>query len=188
MKKIFFMMLLFIINISAEENNKGKISLTFNGEKIEIPIVSVILRKDDEIIVSVRAERNNDNIQQMISMDLHYKNWLPYSEKDPYPYPNDLQLSISNSHKIEGQKGSREEFRYDLLKELVYYSKECDDEKKSWEVKYFNMQMVGTKLNFKDNSLVISCERMDFRSKTDKLTNEKDTFVNIKDFKFEIVI
>ncbi|MCX6151162.1 MAG: hypothetical protein NTX22_11600 [Ignavibacteriales bacterium] len=186
MRRILFIILLVsIVYIPAQENYKGKISLTFNDEKMDIPINNIMIRKESQIIVSIRAERNEDSVQQMISMELSLKNLSSDEKSGPNPY--DMQLRIFKRKINEKHNPFTEEFGYDFEKERLYFRTENNDEKMSWEIKSFHIRMSDTKITFNDGSLIIKGS-FSFDCFSEKSKKEILTVVEIKDFNYEIII
>jgi len=62
MKKLIILVLVTGSLIFAQENSKGRISLVFNGEKIDLPIRNVTVMKQNNILISIRAEYNDSTI------------------------------------------------------------------------------------------------------------------------------
>ena len=108
MKKYIFIALMFICSITiAQENYKGQISLLLNEEKIELPINVVSLRKENKVLISIRAERNTEDIQQLISLEWEFKK-LSTDDKDLSMYDaflinNDLTFTFAVLHSIIDQ-------------------------------------------------------------------------------------
>jgi len=101
MKKYLVIALILLCSIvSAQENYKGKISLVFNKEKIELPINVVTLRKENKVLISIRAERNNGKVQQLLSLEWEFKQ-LSTNDKDLSMYDAFLLNVVNN---VEGQK------------------------------------------------------------------------------------
>ncbi|MCB0753179.1 MAG: hypothetical protein KDC52_17030, partial [Ignavibacteriae bacterium] len=70
MKKYLVVALILLCSMAyGEENYKGKISLIFNGEKIELPINIVTLKKENKILISIRAEQSNEEDQQLFKLE-----------------------------------------------------------------------------------------------------------------------
>lgn len=105
MKNIFVAILLLSSVVLAQENYKGKISLIFNDEKIELPINVVTLRKENKVLISIRAERNSEEVQQLISLQWEFKK-LSTDDKDLSVYDAFLLNVINNG------KDKKEELRF----------------------------------------------------------------------------
>ena len=73
MKKLLILTLLAASLFFAQENSKGRISFVFNGEKFDIPISTVTIMKQNNILVSARAEHNDSTIIQTVNLEMGFE-------------------------------------------------------------------------------------------------------------------
>ena len=73
MKKMFVLFFLIVPYIFAQESTNGIISLVFNKDTIDLPIKSVTLCKENKIVLSFRAEKQDSSIEQFISLKIGLK-------------------------------------------------------------------------------------------------------------------
>ena len=161
----------------AEENNKGKISLIFNGEKIELPIDIVTIRKGDNIIISTRAVSSNKKVQQMITLEWEVEN---LSAKDS-------SLSLYNNFRLNIRSNKKEELRFRMNnngKEGELFVRKGN---RTWKLTSFAMKFGIEKISFENASIIIkgslSLKARDVKSKT-----PLEAVSEIEDCKFEIII
>ncbi len=184
MRKILLIALLILTaNISAQENYSGRISLTFNDEKIDLPINSVMLRKEDKINISIQAERNEDTISQRIGFELVLKNL----EINKTQQPSAFRINVNTRTKKDSQF---EEFRFDYLpdQQVAYYGFGNDIEKATWNINSLEFKIGIEEITYSNKSFIINgIFNGIFRSLNRKGEPRKDV-VEIKNGKFEIVI
>jgi len=192
MKQLLIICLLFAVNAAAQNINKGKISLVFNGEKIALPISTVTIKKGKKILISTRAENNNEDIQQVVALDLTLDK-LSLDNGDPLKADN-FRLEIRTNKKVKYHNGttnnSGKSFRISLSDKnrALQFSLFDDGEKVTW----INLRSVAIRLNitrivFENNTFRISGEfsallKSGFKSFSGK------KIVTVKDGKFEIII
>ena len=159
MKQLLIICLLFAVNIAAQNINKGKISLTFNGEKVDLPISTVTMKKGKDIRISVRAENNTENIQQLIALDLTLAK-LSLDDGDPLKIDN-FRLEVRTNKKVKYHNGTTGNSGKKLLvsfekKQSLQFSLFEGGEIVSWE----NLRGIAIRLNitdiiFQNNSIKI---------------------------------
>ena len=164
----------------AEENNKGKISLIFNGEKIELPIDIVTIRKGDNIIVSTRAVSSNKKVQQMITLEWEVESLS--AEDSSLSLYNNFRLNIRSN-----KKNKKEELRFRMNnngKEGELFVRKGN---RTWKLTSFAMKFGIEKISFENASIIIkgslSLKARDVKSKT-----PLEAVSEIEDCKFEIII
>ncbi|MCF6269191.1 MAG: hypothetical protein L3J41_05755 [Melioribacteraceae bacterium] len=177
---IFAALLLFSSIVSAQENYKGKISLIFNDEKIELPIKVVSLRKENKVLISIRAERNTEDIQQLFSLEWEFKK-LSTDDKDLSMYDAFLLNVINN------RKDKKEELRFRMNNNATDGELFVKKGKRTWDLTSFAMRFEIENISFENSAITIkggmSLKARDVKSKT-----PLEAVSEIKDCKFEIVI
>jgi hypothetical protein len=174
------MLLLLLCSFAyAGENYKGKISLLFNGEKIELPITTVSLKKENKILISVRAESSGDGEQQLINLK-----WVSSKIST-----NDEDLSIDDFllNVVNNKNGEKDELRFQM----------SDDEKdgglfvrkgnRTWDLTALSMKFNIENVSYEKSSLVIS-GNLKFEARDAKGEEPAKAISKIEDCKFEIVI
>ena len=181
MKKYLVLAFILISSILlAQENYKGKVSLIFNDEKIELPINVVSLRKENKVLISIRAERNDEKVQQLISLEWEFKK-LSTDDKDLSMYDAFLVNVVNNS----GSKKEELLFRMNNNAndgELVV--KKGD---KSWDLFSFAMKFEIESVSFENAAITIKGS-LNLKARDGKSKTPLEPISEIKDCKFEIVI
>ncbi len=119
MKKIALLIMLTTSLLIAQNNNKGRISLLFDGEKIDLPLKYVTLHKDDNVKISARGESNIDDLVQQISLEFALTN---LGSREVMAEYTGIQINIKrgeyirNSFSVRGNNAdfssARERFSY----------------------------------------------------------------------------
>lgn len=73
MKKVCLLVLLSVTVLFAQQNNKGNISLVFNGEKIDLPINTVSINKLNNITLSISAVQKDLQMHKKVALKLKLK-------------------------------------------------------------------------------------------------------------------
>jgi len=177
---IFILLLTF--SLFAQEKDKGIISLTLNEEKIVLPINTVTMKKEDTILLTARAEQNNENIQQIINIEVSLKDLSM----------NKRSIDVSKSFIFEiRSRTSEQEFGSVLLLNLdrntdraeIQYSEKGHQ----WKMASFHLKMDVTNISFLENKLQIKGE-FNIESWSEESEEPLKPVVEIKDGKFEIII
>lgn len=162
MKRLLIVCLLFAVSVAAQ-NNKGNISLTFNGEQIDLPISTVTMEKGKDIRISARAENNTENIQQLISLDFTLDK-LSLKNGDPAQAEN-FRLEVRTNKTKEKKNGTKinsgKRFLISFEKEhrALQFSLFDGGEKLTWEnLRSVAIRLDITKIVFQNNSIKISGE------------------------------
>lgn len=182
MKKLVMLIVLVAMPLFAQVN-RGRISLTFNGEKFDLPINSIMIRKENEIVVSARAEKNDSTGQQFISMELPFKDFnranLAMSIKE-----SELRIQIVSrmtTDKIE----KRFNFNYGPKNAMVEYFYGL--EKVNWQYPSMNVRIDASKIEYTGSELRIE-GTFNGKYKSNMPSQESKTIVEIKDGYFEIIL
>ncbi len=183
MKKVYLFVLFLVPFLCAQQSNKGYISLVYNGEKIELPVNTINIQKENGIILSIWAERNDSSAQQAVSLQLAL---------------NDLS-SGPDAEKMEGTKIkiTTKDRSADSGKEFyIWFSEDKDKsearygilnkgKKQSWGITSVSLEIDITDVKYNEGTLHISGEcKGTFKSKD----APEGQIAQIKDGKFEIII
>lgn len=188
MKKFLIIVFISATVLFAQENNKGRISFIFNGEKIDLPITSVTVMKQDQIIVNARAEHNVDKVQQMAALEIGFKKLAPGDSSlfplirininlrdDSRRTGNDLAIQYDNSG-ITGGNGKNEAAHYGVFNR---------GERVSWDINTISLRFNITNVSYTDKELKISGS---FSGTFSSTIAPKGQVAEIKDGKFVIII
>ena len=184
MKKILVVLFLLSVCLFPQEN-KGRISLTFNDEKIDLAINTITLRKENHILISVRAEQNDSISQKMVAIELGFKK-LTSDEKEGLDGEGiRMQIDTRDKSKEEGKSFI---FRYPPLgEEDASYGVYNKGERMTWSVNSISMKLNIKEVNFSNGLLKIIGEFSGiFKSALDGKTRKE--VAEIKDGVFEIII
>jgi len=174
LKKIIVFLTLLAIPLLAQ--NKGRISLTFNDEKFDIPITYERFDKEDKIRVSIRAENKDSLSTKWISMEMAFDNFA--KEKLDHPSEFKLQIQSDSSH---GLLSKRFVFNYGNKEIQFDYFK--NGERLTLKEPYFHFYFDKFYAGFNEGSFIIEGTfggTLDLESGKIK--------AEIKDGKFEIIL
>lgn len=183
MKKVYLFVLFFVPFMCAQQSNKGYISLVYNGEKIELPINTINIQKENGILLSIKAEQNDSSTQQAVSLQLALNNLTsgPDAEK-----LEGTKININTKDKLAdsgkefyvwfGEEKDKSEARYGILDK---------GKKQSWGITSVSLEIDITDVKYIEGALHISGEcKGKFKSKD----APEGQIAQIKDGKFEIII
>jgi hypothetical protein len=188
MKKVLFLFSFMASSLFAQHSTNGNISLVFNGEKINLPINVISIHKDKGIILSIKAEREDSIAQQMVKLELGFKE---LSSKPDAETLEGTRIDIStrnnrnNSGKelsmwFDGPSGDDKNYF-----EAAHYGIYNKGERVSWEINSLSMKINITDVQYIDGALHINGElNGTFRS---TLAPEGEVG-EIKDCTFEVII
>jgi len=180
MKRIILVLILLTISVAAQENNKGKVSLIFNGEKIELPITMVSLKKENVIVLSMRAEKNGNDIQQLVSFQLGFKK---LSSEDKYlEVYDDFLLNVINK-----RAGKNEEILFRMIENATDGELTVKKGNRTWNLASFGMKLNIEKVSF-ENSHIIIKGSLSFKARDKNSKTPLEPVSEIEDCKFEIII
>jgi hypothetical protein len=181
MKKKIVLILILLCSITyAQENYKGKISLVFNKEKIELPINVVSLRKENKVLISIRAEKNNEKVQQLISLEWEFKK-LSTNDKDLSMYDAFLLNVVNKS------KGEKDELRFRMNNNGEDSELFVQKGNRTWELNSLAMKFNIENVSFGNSSILIK-GNLSFKARDGKSEDPLKPVSEIEDCKFEIVI
>ena len=189
MKKVLLLVLFIVPFLSAQINTKGNISLVFNSEKINLPISTVSIQKDDGIILSIKAEKKDSIIQQMVTLELGFKELS--SKPDAETLEGTRIDIITRNNTTNSGKELSIWFNNDQAgneknkSEAAYYGVFNKGEKVSWEINSVSMKVNIISVQYIDGALHIIGEcNGTFKS----TLAPEGQIAEIKDCKFEIII
>ena len=180
MKQIILVVILLTISVDAQENYKGKVSLLFNEEKIELPINVVSLRKENKVFISIRAERNSETVQQLFSLEWEFEK-LSTDDKDLSMYDAFL-LNVVNNMGDE---------KDELLCRFTNNAKDGGIVVKKGK-QTLNLLNIAMRFNIEsvsfENASINIRGNLSFQTRDTKSETPLEPISEIKDCKFEIII
>ncbi len=188
MKIVFFLVSLIASYTFAQQGTNGTISLVFNGEKISLPISKVSIKKDNSILLSIKAEIQDSSIQQRITIQLGLRE-LSSETKVEILEDTRIEISTRNNKTNSGKQLSfwfaNQSGNNKNKSEVAYYGIISGGEKISWEINSISMKIDFADIQYKNGALHINGEFYGvFKSKWAPEGQEAE----IKDGKFEIII
>lgn len=173
-------LLLNIMPLSAQVN-KGRISLQFNEKKIDIPISSLYLRKENNLLLSVRAEKNDSTGQQSVSLEMSLDK---LADKNYMSSNSDFRLRISTRDNYQ-KAGINFVFNYGPKEAQVEYY--YMTERINWQGPSLQFKIDITKVEYTGNELKITGSFAgDFNSKVEGYPTK--SVAKISEGKFEIIL
>lgn len=180
MKKFLFVILI-STSLFAQTNNKGKISLVYNEEKFDLPITQIVIRKENSIMVSVRAEKNDSLNQQMISLEFSLESM---AEKVKIFSINDIRLSIFS----RGKKDTNErKFTFNYGPKNAEVELYNGNERVNWSLPSLGFYIRNVEITHSSEDMTIKGSFSGEYRSTQQGTAPK-VMVEIKDGKFEIIL
>jgi hypothetical protein len=172
----------------AQHSNNGSINLIFNGEKISLPINKISIRKDNSILLSIKAEKQDSIIQQMVTFKLGLKELSSESNVEILEDTR-IEISTRNNKTNSGKELSfwfaNQSGRDKNKSEVAYYGITSEGEIVSWEINSISLKIDITDFQYKDGALYVNGEFNGiFKSKWAPEGKE----AKIDEGKFEIVI
>lgn len=173
--------------LSAQENNKGNISLIFNEYKIDLPVTSIILRKENLIRLSIRGEQSIDDDQKIIALEFSLKD-LKTDTKEFVLEGTRINILIRRN----GIDSHGEELlvwfpENDFSEGKAHYSVYKKGQKLNWDISSFNMKFNIDNISYFNGSLKINGS-FSGKFRSDLTKDPFESTAEIKDGKFEIVI
>ena len=176
------------VSILYAQSDKGKISFTFNGEKIDLPVTSVLIQYENNILVSARGEYNDSTVQQIIAIEMGFKKLSP--EKSARSFPIKIDINLSNNVN-KTRKSLSVQFDENGLSsgnknyEAAHYSIFTNGERISWDINTLHLTFDVSSVVYTGRELKISGT---FSGTFSSTLAPKEQFAEIKDGKFEIII
>ncbi|MEJ2104232.1 MAG: hypothetical protein P8X47_06600 [Ignavibacteriaceae bacterium] len=162
MKKMFVLFLLIVPCIFTQEINNGNISLVFNDEKIDMPINNILLNKDDSIVLSFKAEKQDSTVQQFVTLTLGLKKLS--SEPEAESLEGTKIIIRTRDKKTDSGKELSVWFNEDESKhrkkhsETIHYGIYSKGERVSWEITSVSLKIDITEVQLKDGVMHIKGE------------------------------
>ncbi len=188
MKKLLLIIFLTASVLFAQDNNKGRISFVFNGEKIDLAFTSILLQCSDKILISARAEHNDSNVQQMVALEIGFKKLASGDSALARPIIIDINLRnnvnrtgkyLSIRYDKNGLEGGKEE------NGAATYGAFNNGEKVSWNINSLHLMIGTTSVTYSGKELKITGS---FSGTFGSTIAPKGQIAEIKDGKFEIII
>lgn len=180
MKKILIIIFVVLgIGVSMPQDKKGGyISLTLNNKKIDLPIYTVMLRKENAITITARGENNTEDVSQMISMEFRLRGLYKDSiDVDGFGFDivdSDKKTDISEDLSLRTDS-------------YVRYSKRNKKDRTSFEATSFHMKFAINEILFQNNKLII-CGVFNFKITNKDAKTADYSVADIKDGSFRIEI
>lgn len=162
MKKILALISSVAICCFAQQNNNGNISLVFNDEKIDMPINNISLNKDDSIVISFKAEKQDSSIEQFMSLK------IGLNELSSEPNAESLEgtkiIIRTRDKKTDSGKELSVWFDEDESKhcknqlETIHYGIYSKGESINWEITSVSLKIDITEVQLKDGVMHIKGE------------------------------
>lgn len=160
MKKIIVLIFLIVPCFFAQQSSNGNISLFYNKEKIDLPINSVLLQKENGIALSIKAEKQDSNTQQFISFEFGLKE---LSAEPDVEVLEDTKINIiTRDNKTDSGKELSMSFKDDELIdsknefEKMHYGIYNKGERISWGITSVSLKIDITSVSYEDGRLHIS--------------------------------
>jgi hypothetical protein len=177
MKKYLVVALILLGSILyAQENNKGKILLTFNGEKIELPINVVTLKKEDKVLISVRAEEG----KQLFKLEWEMNK---LSTKDEDLIMSDAFLL----NVVNNVDGKIDELRFKMENNDEGGELFVQKGDRNWNLTSMAMKFNIESILFENSSILIG-GNLSFQARDAKSETPMKSVSEVEDCQFEIVI
>lgn len=183
MKMVYLFVLLLVPFLCAQQNNKGYISLVYNGEKIDLPINTINIQKDNGILLSIKAERNDSSTQQTVFLELALND---LSSKPDAEKLEGTRIKITTRDKLaDSGKDFYVWFSDDKDKSEAHYGILNKGKEQSWGITSVSLEINIIDVKYTQGELHISgAYKGTFKSKD----APERQIAEIKDGNFEIII
>ncbi len=189
MKNLLIIILIGITSLFAQSKDNGRISFTLNGKKIDLPISSVTITKQNEISLSLRCELNNSKEQQMIGFDIALKE---LSTNSSAMLTEGTRININTRDKINqsGQDltvwfGMDKSENRSVEGQTANYSVFSNGQKANWQITSNTFSLVITNIGYVKNQFKIEGK---FSGSFSSTIAPKGKVAEIENGKFEINI
>lgn len=148
MKKILFVIVFACLALYAQQD-KGKIKLEFDGDIIELPFNMVEIRKDNEITVVARGEKNDDSGRIQISLEYNV------GKITDDPHGINLQISINNKLLNTGKEFL---LTYNSKNEVVahaQFGRSRSGERITWEANKMHLLFKNDEVKFDRGNILL---------------------------------
>jgi beta-glucosidase/6-phospho-beta-glucosidase/beta-galactosidase len=173
--------MLFSIQLFAGEDS-GRISLIFNGERIDVPVANIVVKKNDKVSLNVSAFLNKEEIFQEIVMEMSFNGKLPEKEDEGFD-PEGFMLNI-RTRDNKDLSGKELQVKMNGGAHYSYYKKDQRSSSDFGNMKY-NVRVNAAR--YEKGHLIITGELSgEFGLYEDK--NEIKHLAEVKDGKFTLII
>lgn len=183
MKKVYLLVLFLVPFLYAQQNNKGSISLVYNGEKIDMPINSATIHKENAILLSIKAEQTESGTNQMVVLELGLNELSSDSDAEKLEGTR-IKITTKNISDNSGKELSVR-FSDDKDKSEAYYGILNKGKKQSWGITSVSLKINITNVKYTKGALHISGEYNGTFGSKDAPEGE---IAEIKNGMFEIII
>lgn len=185
--KSLIILLLSVPLFFAQEKSKGDVSLIFNNKEIRVPVTSIILRKENNIYISIRAEESIDDNQKLIAIELSL-NELKADTKEFFLEGTKINIITRGKNiETEGEELLILFSENDSEEDKVQYSVYNNGHKKNFDILYISMKLNIDEVTYNDGLLKINGS-FSGKFRSDLTTDPLEYTAEIKDGKFEIII
>ena len=181
MKNLIIAIILCSCSLIAQVN-KGRVSLIFDDEKIDIPVTSINIYKDENVRIGFRAENSDSARAEWVSIELTFSK---LSTDENVSHFQNLRIQVQSSSKNNVQKKSFIlNYEKDDIQVQLYNNGDIINWTAQNSVKF---QMDIGDIKYDGKELKISGT---FSVNVNKLSdgNKIKAEAHIKDGKFEIVL
>jgi len=189
MRKLIVIFLFGLSALFAQNENNGKISFSFNGEKINLPISTVTLTKRNDILLSLRCEYDGPKEQQMIGFDIALKE-LSTNSGALLNEGTRINISTRNKINLSGQDltvffGMDKSEGSNYENETANYSVFGKGQKANWQITSKSFKLTITKVEYLKGKLRITGE---FNGSFSSTISPKGKVAEIKNGMFTVII
>lgn len=187
MNKSIIVLLFLSFICYGQSDMKGRIHFTFAGEKYDLPISQVTLRKENNIFLSLIAEHNDSLASQRISIEIGFTQL----SMDSLSMSKGVKIEISTRNNVEAKGhelylSMNDGYQFEKGKgDYTHYGYFNKGERVSWELTSVGMGFTKCGLDY-DGKVLKFCAGFDVDFRTtqngvkDKVVAQlKDCFFNI---------
>ncbi len=189
MRKLIITILFGLSTLFAQKVNNGSINFVFNGEKIDLPISTVTIAKQNDIVLSLRCDYNGAKVQQMIGFDIALKK-LSANSSALLDNGTKININIRNKINLSGQDltvwfGMDNNESRNEGGETANYSAFEKGQKASWQITSKSFNLIISKVEYVKNKLRITGK---FNGSFSSKIAPKGKVAEIKNGTFTIII
>lgn len=193
------MIIVFILTalpMFSQELYKGNISFTFNNEKYDLPLNTVSIRKENDLIISARGEKNDSFVQQMVSLEFSIERLGVDLQAGSIIFKDGIRdehgkklfgktFAISfQSRDSRNNSGESLSYSTEVNRAQIEIYKSYN--RSNWQAPAVIFTARIDEISYKNNELRI---KGPFSAKFEKLEDKQSkTLVELKEGKFEIVL
>jgi hypothetical protein len=186
MKKILVFISMLAMCSFAQQN--GNISLIFNGEQIDLPIKQVFLNKDEVIVLSFEAEKQDSTVQQFVSLSIGLKKLSPETGAETFEGTKIIIKTRDNKtdsgNELSMQFDDKEQ-NNNKQTEAAHFAIYKKGERVSWEINSVSFKLDITKVEYQKSMLhIIGVFEGTFNSNS----APEGQLAQIEEGKFEVIL